>query len=160
MDGCVSLQQNDLGTEVDLRASFKYATKLDNSATVSSSLVREASWNRFVFIEMISATLTVRLVQCFLWMTRRTVSFSSWSKRMDATAPQSYTYELLNIQREFWTLLLFDATAFLLLCTLYFHYLKLQTELSLSLLYKLDCSVSEHSPSQDFFDWFFFFFCE
>lgn len=103
MDRRVTLQQNDLGTKVDLRASFKYATKLANSAMVSSSLVREASWNRFVFVEMISATLTVRLVHCFLWMTRRTVSFSSWSKPMDATAPQSYMYELLNIQREFWT---------------------------------------------------------
>lgn len=103
MDRCVTLQQNDLGTKVDLRASFKYATKPAISAMVSSSLVREASWNRFVFVEMISATLTVRLVHCFLWMTRRTVFLSSWSKPMDATAPQSYMYELLHIQREFWT---------------------------------------------------------
>ena len=103
VDRCVTLQHNDLDTKVHLRASFKYATKLANSAMVSSSLVRESSWNRFVFVEIISATLTVRLVHCFLWMAQRIASFSSWSKPMDATAPQSYMYKLLNIEREFWT---------------------------------------------------------
>ena len=165
----ITLQQNDLGTKVDLKgficicnftlllsAPAWYERPLGNQINVC----QDDFWDLFTNGTLFLLDDTKNCVTDYYFFFFPFVDLKYRSQRsynISTIKLHVWTWLLNNIRSEFWTLLLFECHHLLSLLYILFPLSQSPNRIIVMFLFcKLDCSASEHSPSQDFLTVFFF----